>query len=113
MGKIKFEYISYFKCSLVSFLKKKGYSDKNIYYLIYNSIKNCFNSRLKIEKIEDINYWKKKLGTLFSNTTDKIAKANSTLISFERGLDLLNKELLRLPEDDKKDIYSIIRYMIS
>lgn len=81
-------------------------------YLIYNSIKNCFNSRLKIEKIEDINYWKKKLGTLFSNTTDKIAKANSTLISFERGLDLLNKELLRLPEDDKKDIYSIIRYMI-
>ena len=38
MEKIKFEYISYFKCSLVNFLKKKGYSDKNIYYLIYNTI---------------------------------------------------------------------------
>lgn len=87
----------------------ESYSNNN---LIYNTIADCFNTRIKLDKINDIDYWKKKLGTLFSNTTDKIGKANSTLISFERALDLLNKEILRLDPDDKKDIYSLIKYMI-
>lgn len=85
------------------------YNENNI---LCNSIFNTFNSRTNLENIHSIDYWKKRLGTVFTTSTDKIGKANSILISFERGLDILNKEILRLPKKDKEDIYAIVRYMM-
>lgn len=89
--------------------------DYNNNPLLYNSIMKTFNSRTRLEKLDEEDIWKKKLGSLFTSTTDKnkkIAKANSTLVSLERGLDDLNKEILRLDEEDRKDIYCLLRYMI-
>lgn len=65
MGKIKFEYISYFKCSLVSFLKKKGYSDKNIYYLIYNS--NIYINNIVVRDKQVILPFKRTKITVYLN----------------------------------------------
>lgn len=97
--------------------KLNCYIKKTPYYnnpLMYNSLMECLdNNRLKLCKIFEIETWQRKLGVLFTpSTTDKIGKAKSSLISFERALDPLNQEYLRLDEEDKKDIYHLIRYMI-
>lgn len=95
------------------YIKKDKY-DSN--YLLFNTLLTIFNSRSKISKINDQVEWKKKLGSLFTSVTDvskKIAKAESALVSLERSLDDLNKEIIRLPEEYKKDIYHLLRYMIN
>lgn len=83
--------------------------------LIYNSIIKTFNSRIKLENLDEEGFWERKLGSEFTTTTDKakkIAKARSTLVSLERGLDELNKDILRLDYDDRCDIYHLLRYMM-
>lgn len=97
---------------LFIYIEKESYKEND---LIYNSILNTMNSRTKLDKLTEEDIWKKKLGSLFTTTTDKakkIAKANSTLVSLERGLDDLNKEILRLDKSDKKDIYALLRYAL-
>lgn len=97
--------------------KLNCYIKSEAYYknpLMFNSLLECLDTnRLKINKILEIETWQRKLGMLFTpSTTDKIGKAKSSLVSFERALDPLNQEYLRLDEEDKKDIYHLIRYMI-
>lgn len=88
---------------------KEFYNENN---LICNSVFSTFNNRTTLENVQNIDYWKKRLGIIFTTSADKVSKADSILISFERGLDILNKEILRLPKEDKEDIYSIVRYMM-
>ena len=82
---------------------------------IYNSIMHTLSTRSRLERLDEEDVWKKKLGSFFTTTTDKakkIAKADNTLVSLERCLDDLNKNILRLAEEDKSDIYALLRYMI-
>ena len=81
MEKIKFEYISYFKCSLVNFLKKKGYSDKNIYYLIYNN--NIYINNIVVMDKQVILPLKKTIITVYLNDEDNtlpIKRSNIDII---------------------------------
>lgn len=71
---------------------------------------NNFNNR---SKMNDQDYWVKKLGSNFTkNSSQQVEKANGILLSFERVLDGVTKEILRTEEENKKDIYHIIRWMM-
>lgn len=100
---------------MYAYIDREAYNKSSNSRKIFNSILNCFNSRSKIDKLDEDDIWAKKLGSFFTSTTDKnkkIAKANNTLMSLERTLDELNKEILRYDPEDKKDIYAVLRYAL-
>lgn len=69
------------------------------------------------KKFADINNmftkdtWLEVLGKHFSLSSPRM-KAISVLTSLESTYDLITKENTRLPEEDKKDVYCIIRWLI-
>lgn len=70
---------------------------------------------VKLTTIDNIEFWKKKLGATFTKTTDiaaQIEKAERILISFERILDNGTKKTLRIADTDKEDTFAIVRYMV-
>lgn len=59
-------------------------------------------------------YWKRQLGKqITSNTTKMYEKAESMLLSLERILDVTTKDMIRLDEEVKDTIYTMIRFMIN
>lgn len=86
-------------------------SDKNHQILVTTLLDN-FGSRLKMDKIENQEYWVKKLGMNFTrNNSAHQEKGESILVSFERLLDVITKQILRIPNEDKEDVYCIVRWM--
>lgn len=75
-------------------------------YTIYMSI----NKDTSYENFFTRDYWLIALAMEFNNKT--IEKGISVLDSFEFVLDLITKEDLALPEEDKKDVYRVVRWMI-
>jgi hypothetical protein len=62
----------------------------------------------------DPEYWKNKLGLEFTSTsTNAIEKAEKVLFSLERILDERTKKFLDAKDEDKEDIYAILRWMIN
>lgn len=69
--------------------------------------------RINFEKIEDLDYWKVKLGALYTkNVNAQIEKADSVLLSFKRVLDDTTKKNLRIDESDKQTVYHLVRWML-
>ena len=92
MGKIKFEYTSYFKSPLVNFLKKKGYSDKNIYYLIYNN--NIYINNIAVRDKQVVLPFKKAIITVYLNDEDNtlpIKESNLDIVYEDEYLLIVNK----------------------
>ena len=71
---------------------------------------NILTSNNKIN--EPIEVWKKLLGSTFSPTSIHEEKAESILFSLRRIFDNFTKRVLKIDEEDKKDIYTILRWMI-
>lgn len=72
------------------------------------------NSILKDTKFNDIfkdTFWIESLGGEFSNNYS-VAKGESVLKSIESVYDISTKESIKLPEEDKCDVYHIIRWMM-
>ena len=93
--------------------KAKFESDK-----VFQSIVACligvFSKKTQINKKDDIEYWKIKLGQAFTtNSNSQLAKAESVLVSFKRLLDDRTRKNLRIEEKDKEDIYALIKWMIA
>lgn len=101
--------------------------NKNIYLKVdrrkfrksrfFNSFILClldmFNKKTPIEKINKTSYWKIKLGSIFTkNSSSQLEKAETVLLSFRRILDDRTKKILRIPEEDKEDIFALIRWMV-
>lgn len=102
--------------------------EKNIYFRISNSVylkvnktlfdeypyvkamvgmtMNLVSNRFTMDLINDKEYWIKKLGGM------NLAKGESLRLSFARLLDETTKQVLKINHDDKKDIYSLIRWMM-
>jgi hypothetical protein len=77
------------------------------------SVIDVCNSKINLDKLDDLEYWKKKLGIIFTkNTNTQLEKASKILISYERILDNRIKQVLRVRKEDKQDTYSIMRWMI-
>lgn len=85
--------------------------DESERIIVFTLLSNL-SPRIKTEKILDDDYWVKQLGSNFTkNNSMHYEKGMSILISFERCLDSITKMILRIPENDKKDVYTIVRYM--
>jgi len=64
-------------------------------------------------QIMDQDFWKLEMGKVFSrNKNNYESKANDILISFRRILDNSTQSTLRLKEENKEDIFAIIRWMV-
>jgi hypothetical protein len=74
----------------------------------------CFGSKTTPMTIDNKNYWLEKLGSLYTTTKHKkIESGLSTMLFFERLLDLTTKKTLKVSEINKTSIYSVIKWMIS
>lgn len=70
--------------------------------------------RVSLEKINDKNYWIKKLGSIYTNNmTNFENKGKSVKISFERLLDDTTKRIIRIADSDKEDIYTLLRWFLT
>ena len=111
--KNKYEVIN-INCKLNMLVRKK-FIKKNPQYatnMIY-TLHDIFNVRTKHSNLEDVDYWKKRLGLIFTkNTNNQIQKAEKILVSFERIFDTNTKRFLKVDDKYKKDIFSAIRWML-
>jgi hypothetical protein len=81
--------------------------------IMVSTILNSFNSRIKVDKIFEKDYWVKKLGGFFTtNNSNKQEKGENIILSFERILDDWTKIILRTEGENKKDVYSVVKWMV-
>ena len=74
---------------------------------------NAFKGRASLDKLYEIEYWKRKLGNHFTkNNSNLVEKSESILSSLERLLDKTTIRNLRIKDVDKKDIYTVMRWML-
>lgn len=93
--------------------KAKFKKDKNFRQFVTGMLA-LFNKRTDIERINEIKYWKMKLGAEYTkNVNLQAEKSDTVLLSFRRILDERTKKILRIDFEDKKDIFHLIRWMTS
>lgn len=124
-------------CRFVERDKNKDDTDKNLYFKAVKNIdfevnKEWFNSNYKTNSLivraflacfqhskityasfYDRDFWFDRLGGFFA--TNKSAarnKAESVILSLERLLNNTTRDILRIPSEDKEDVYCIMRFMI-
>ena len=67
----------------------------------------------RLDKLDSKSYWKKKLGAFFSkNVSAQEEKAEKILTSFSRILDEGTKRTLRIDDRDKKNTFTIVRWIV-
>jgi hypothetical protein len=94
-------------------VKKKFEKDKFFRSFVF-CILDMFNKKTQIDKRNDTDYWKTKLGSIFTkNANNQLEKAETVLLSFRRILDDRTRKNLRIDEQDKSDIFALIRWMTS
>ena len=91
-------------------LPKYIYDNDQVAQSMMYTILNSINKDATFENIFTCDFWAKSLGYGFGSKT--AAKGYAILDSFESILDLATKESLRLPYDQKKDIYSILVWIL-
>lgn len=82
--------------------------------MVYTFI-NSFQKKDKVsmEKIDDLDYWVRKLGSYFTkNQTNYDNKGRSVKASFERLLDNTTKRVIRIPDTDKENMYTLLRWFL-
>ena len=93
--------------------KNKFIRNKKFKYFV-TSLLDVFNRKTPIDRINDINYWKVKLGSIFTkNSNNQLAKSETVILSFNRILDERTKKNLLINQEDKENIYCLIRWMIN
>lgn len=85
-------------------------NDRVLQSFIYTIMKSI-TKKTNIQKIFSREYWLENLGKAFSSTSG-FEKGESVLDSLEGIYDIKIKEDIHLPEDYKKTIYHILRWMI-
>lgn len=68
-----------------------------------------FHKQATLNRVFDPAFWMEALGGEFN--AFNVEKGITVLDSIEDAYDLKSKEILRLPDEDKKDIYCILRWM--
>lgn len=106
----------YFKISNKLFLKVNRYFFEKHQYVqsIVFMILNISTNRVNREKLESKVYWIERIGALSGSTNvyNHYDKGCNTLTFFERMLDETTKELLKLQPENKKSIYSVVRWIV-
>lgn len=119
----------------MGFVKEERDPDNNIYFPISSKIllevnKHFFNkyqyvqsiafmilsivtNRLSFSLLEDKGYWIERIGSMnATNSYNYYEKGLNTLTFFDRMLDEPTKDILKLHEPNRKNIYSVVRWMI-
>lgn len=90
----------------------KKFEGDRFYRSFVSCILDIFNKKTQLERRNDTDYWKAKLGGIFTkNANNQLEKAETVLLSFKRILDDRTKKNLRISDHDKEDIFSVIRWM--
>lgn len=120
---------------IINFVTDVGDTEKNIYFQVSSKISlevnreffnehnyvqgivsmilSVVNNRFKMENLEDKNYWTEKLGSVFaSNNYNYYEKGLNSLTFFNRMLDETTKRILKIDYGHRKDIYSVVRWLI-
>ena len=79
--------------------------------VIYTLNIECSRKFMQYDIINTIDVWLEALGRHFT-LTDPRKKATSVLSSFEMIYDLMTREITRLDENDMRDSYSILRWLM-
>lgn len=75
--------------------------------------KDVFDQKIKNDCIDDIDYWVIKLGSMFTtNTKNQLNKGYNVLVSFDRILDDITKNNLRLDKKHLQSTFSLIRWLL-
>lgn len=77
---------------------------------LYTIYSNIVKHTVEYEQIFTKEYWLASLGAEFNNYNS--TKGESVLNSLEGIYDISTRESIRLPEQDKCDIYAILRWMV-
>lgn len=75
------------------------------------SIMDSTNLLDQFDSLFDPNFWKRALGADFD--ADTVEKGIGILTSFKGILDDITKDILRLPMDMKRDMFCVLKWMIS
>lgn len=76
-------------------------------------VKDIFDQKVKIEYVDNIEYWVTKLGAMFTtNTKNQLNKGYNVLVSFDRILDDITKNNLRLDKRHLQSTFSLIRWLL-
>ena len=91
-------------------IKENSIIVASLYYFL-NKLKG--SNRLNLELMNNPEYWEKKLGSIFTTNTNAIMLKNERIISsLERISDETTRRNMRLKDEDKVDIYSLLRWKI-
>ena len=109
----------YFKANKYTYIEvDKRFFNKNNFvksftYMVWEMCSIKMNQKLTIQQIDDTDFWLLRLGSLFtSNTKNQINKGFNVLVSFERILDNITRDTLRLDKKNLQSTYSLIRWLI-
>lgn len=81
--------------------------------LVYTFITVFRRKNISLDKLEDLDYWKRQLGKHFTtNTTKTLERSHSVILSLERILDETTKSNMRHSDVEKQDAYHIMRTMM-
>ena len=87
--------------------------DRDNNAIIIATLINAFKGKRNIEKINELEYWKRQLGSNFTkNNSSFLEKSQSIISSLERLLDDTTKRNLRIDPEDKEDVYAVLRWMM-
>ena len=71
-------------------------------------ITECFTPKTTLEQLENLSYWLEQLGSLYTTTKHKkIESGKSTMLFYERLLDVTTKKNLKVSMVNKLSIYSV------
>lgn len=93
---------------------RKHFFDKFQYIKAMTAmISECINTRMEYDEIENRDFWVHHIGSMFTSTPHRMRDSGlSTMVFFERLLDLTTKDILKIAEVYKLSIYSIIKWMV-
>lgn len=80
--------------------------------LVFMVIATC-NNRVKLSNIDNKNVWVEKLGSLATTSQYKTFEKGQTLLMFfERMVDITTIDILQLHDENKRNVFSIVRWMV-
>lgn len=105
----------YFRRSKTLFIKVNKYFFETYQYVqsIVAMIIDETTNRLQMKDLDSLKFWVEKLGSKsITSSYNYYAKGLSTLVHFDRLLDEGSKRQLRVKNPNKKNVYSIVRWII-
>ena len=105
----------YFSVSKDLFVEvdKRYFNSSDLVRLFTSMIYDIFIQKIKPECVDDVEYWVTKLGSMFTtNTKNQLNKGYNVLVSFDRILDDITRDNLRLDKKNLQSTFSLIRWLI-